>query len=133
MIDYLAGLRPGKIALWCYLIWYLNTVFFHFDGSPRLWLNSLAISVVVGIALQLSVAPPGHGGRDWWQVFRLFAMPFCVSSFSSLIKGQGFLFVFPPSPGELLVYSLGCALFVALVMAVKRLAPRARAGGGSPP
>ena len=39
---------------------------------------------------------------DRWQIFRLFLMPFCVSSFAALVKDAGFLLVFPPEPaGEL--------------------------------
>jgi hypothetical protein len=42
LLRYLSNLTPGKVALWCYLIWYLVTVTRHFDSSPRLWLSSLA-------------------------------------------------------------------------------------------
>lgn len=56
MLTYFSLLSRGRAVLWCYLLWYLVTVFFHFDPSPRLWLSSLGISLVIGIALQLSVA-----------------------------------------------------------------------------
>ena len=39
MIRYLANLPPGKMVLWCYLIWYCVTVAFHFDPSPQIWLS----------------------------------------------------------------------------------------------
>ena len=84
---YLTRLPPGKAVLWCYLIWYLSTVAHHFDPSPKLWLNALGISGVIGVALQLSVA--GATRPERWQTARLFMMPFGVSSFSALIKGQG--------------------------------------------
>ena len=120
LIHYLAHLPRGKIVLWCYLIWYLSTVVHHFDPAPRIWLNSVGISALIGIALILSV-----GGRavlaDRWQTFRLFAMPFCVSSFSALIKGQGFVLIVPPSPNELAA-SLGlCACFVTLVFGLRKI------------
>jgi hypothetical protein len=123
---YFASLSAGKTILWCYLIWYLVTVVNHFDPSPSIWLNSLGISVVIGIALLLSV---GTGSRtvDRWQTFRLFLMPFCVSSFSSLIKGRGYILIVPPVMSEQ-VTSVGlCAAFVLLAATLKRLRSEARA------
>ena len=118
MIRYLANLPPGKMVLWCYLIWYCVTVAFHFDPSQQIWLTSLGISAVIGIALMLSVARGPTPAR--WQTFRLFAMPFCVSSFSSLIKGQGFVLILPPRAIELAAALLACAGFLVLVGVVKR-------------
>jgi hypothetical protein len=108
MLTYFTNLRPGKVTLWCYLIWYFTTLITQFDSSPSLWLNSLGISAVIGTALLLSV----NGTKDPWQTFRLFLMPFCVSSFSSLIKGQGYILIFPPSPGALLLSIGSCGAFV---------------------
>jgi len=34
MIRYFCKLTKGKMVLWCYLIWYLVTVFFYFDPAP---------------------------------------------------------------------------------------------------
>jgi hypothetical protein len=60
------------------------------------------------------------GSADKWQTFRLFAMPFCVSSFSSLIKGQGFFLIIPPAITELAI-SLGlCCSFTLLVFVLRR-------------
>jgi hypothetical protein len=118
---YLARLTAGKIALWCFLIWYLATVIHHFDPAPSIWLNALGISAIVGVALYLSVREPGKPPPDKWTVLRLFVMPFCVSSFSSLIKGRGFVLVFPPDAHELAVSVAACALFVSIVLAVRRL------------
>ena len=115
MISYLSNLKTGKIVLWCYLIWYLSIVYFYFDPSLRIWLNAVGISVVIGIALNLSVSRPAGTKVDFWQTFRLFMMPFAVSSFSSLIKGQGFVLVFPPKRDELLIAGGLCLLFVLLV------------------
>jgi len=117
MIRYLVNLPKGKMVLWCYLLWYVVTVAFHFDPSPQIWLNSVGISAVIGIALMLSVAR--GPAPDRWQTFRLFAMPFCVSSFSSLIKGQGFVLIIPPRAVELAAAVLACACFIALVGFVK--------------
>lgn len=118
---YFASLRPGKVVLWCYLIWYLVTVVNHFDPSPRIWINSLGISAVIGFALLLSLSHSDIRKPDPWQTFRLFLMPFCVSSFSSLIKGQGFILVVPPLPSEQLTSVGLCVAFILLVVTLKRL------------
>jgi hypothetical protein len=120
LIKYLSSLQNGKVVLWCYLIWWGTTVIHHFDPSPSIWLNSLGISVVIGIALILSVGGLKSVTRDRWQTFRLFAMPFCVSSFSSLIKGKGFILVFPPSATELAISVGLCVAFIVLVIGLRK-------------
>ena len=125
MLNYLRNAAYGKIVLWCYLIWYCVTVFNHFDPSIHIWLNSAGISVVIGFALLLSVSGPGNPGGNRWQTFRLFAMPFCVSSFSSLIKGKGFILVFPPGPWELAASISACLLFFSAAFAIKRFPKKA--------
>ena len=121
-MGYLAKLTAGKIALWCFLIWYLATVIHHFDPTPAIWLNALGISAIIGIALYLSVLEPGKARPDRWTTMRLFLMPFCVSSFSQLIKGKGFVLVFPPDLHEIVISLGACALFVTFVLSIKRLA-----------
>ena len=115
-MRYFANLAPGKIALWCFLIWYLATVIHHFDATPAIWLNALGISAIIGVALYLSVREPGKPPPDNWTTLRLFLMPFCVSSFSSLIKGKGFVLIFPPSLHENAMALAACALFVVSVV-----------------
>jgi hypothetical protein len=88
-LKYLAKLSTGKIVLWCYLIWYLVTVVAHFEASPGLWLSSLGMSAIVGLGLLLSIQIQPLIPSNRWQTFRLFLMPFCVSSFSALTKGRG--------------------------------------------
>ncbi len=119
MLDYFASLSRGRAVLWCYLLWYLSTLYFHFDPSPRLWLNSAGISLVIGIALQLSVARTSGPPPDKWQTFRLFMMPFCVSSFSSLIKGTGYWLIVPPRLVEAGAAVGACVLFLLFVAAMK--------------
>lgn len=119
MLAYFSTLPWGRAVLWCYLLWYLVTVFFHFDPSPRLWLNSAGISVVIGIALQLSVARASGPPPDKWQTIRLFMMPFCVSSFSSLIKGAGYWLIIPPRAVEAGTAVGVCLLFLLFVAALK--------------
>lgn len=119
---YLKNLTLGRAVLWCYLIWYFVTVAHHFDPSPRLWLNSLGISALIGMGLVLSVSPQGGTsaiGR--WQLMRLFLMPFCVSSFASLTKNRGFVLVFSSNPSELTIALLACGGFLATVWAFKQV------------
>jgi hypothetical protein len=125
MITYFSSIQRGKVVLWCYLIWYLVVVGFYFDPSPRIWLNSIGISVVIGVALVLSVSGGGAPKADRWQTFRLFLMPFCVSSFSSLIKGNGFILIIPPKPVEQLVLAGACLGFLLFVALVRKLNPKA--------
>ena len=121
-MRYLAHLAPGKIVLWCFLVWYLATVVHHFDATPSIWLNALGISAIIGVALYLSVREPGKPPPDRWTTLRLFMMPFCVSSFSQLIKGQGFMLVFPPGAREFAMSLAAVAIFVAVVFTAKSVA-----------
>jgi hypothetical protein len=120
-LRYLSDLKPGKVTLWCYLIWYLVTVVAHFDASPGIWLSSLGISAVVGVALLLSVRGESAAPSNRWQTFRLFLMPFCVSSFSALIKGQGYILVLPSRTSELYLSLVLCAAFILSVYVLKRI------------
>ncbi|MDO8271765.1 MAG: hypothetical protein Q7U82_07560, partial [Gammaproteobacteria bacterium] len=56
LTRYLANLTTGKMVLWCYLIWYLVTVYFYFDPAISVWLNSMGLSVIIGVGLNLSVS-----------------------------------------------------------------------------
>lgn len=135
LLDYLTDLRPSQRVLWCYLLWYLFVVWRYFDASPSLWLSSLGISAIIGVALYLSTSRAGrtpvHLGR--WQVARLFMMPFGVSSYAALIKGHGFVLVFHPRWRDNLLAASACAFFVAGTLALRRLRmwpDRGRAGTG---
>jgi len=121
---YFATLSAGKVVLWCFLVWYLSTVIQHFDPTPGIWLNALGISAIIGVALYLSVREPGKPPPDRWTTLRLFLMPFCVSSFSQLIKGKGFVLVFPPDLGEIGVSVAACAAFVIVVWLLRQVAVR---------
>lgn len=124
MIGYFARIPTGKMVLWCYLVWYCVTLYFYFDPSIRIWLNAAGISLVIGIALMLSVSGPATAKKDPWQTFRLFMMPFGVSSFSSLIKGQGFILIIPPRPVEQWAAIGSCLVFLALVFLIKKICNR---------
>ena len=120
-LRYFASLEKGKLILWCYLIWNLVTLFNYFDPSPVIWLNSFGISVVIGFGLLLSVSNSGLKITDRWQTFRLFLMPICFSSFSSPIKGHGFILIATPSLAKLVFSVICCATFVVFVLKLKPL------------
>jgi hypothetical protein len=115
-MRYFQKLTAGGLALWCYFVWYAFFAVRYFDPSRALWLTSLGLAIIVGVALMISTSTQ----RLWsWQAFRLFAMPFFVSSFSALVKGRGFMLIFSPRLQENYI-ALGCvAAFCAFVGGVK--------------
>jgi hypothetical protein len=116
LLAYLSGLNGARQALWGYLIWYTVVLVRYFDPRPRLWLTSLGLSGIIGVALILSTAGTNATTRlDRWQVFRLFMMPFCVSSFAALVKDRGFILVFSTDWRDLLIGGLLIAAFLASV------------------
>ena len=120
---YLATLSTGRLILWCYFIWWAVVFVRYFDPSIRLWLTSLGLSGIIGVALYISTAGSGTTKvkLDRWQTFRLFLMPFCVSSFAALVKGQGFILIFSPRPEEILLAVGLCAALCIAVFALKSL------------
>ena len=122
-IEYLRDLSPTKRVLWCYLLWWVSMAWMHFDPSPRLWLTSLGISVVIGIGLVFSVRGDNAPRPDFWTMARLFMMPFCVSSFAALIKDRGFVLVFSPRLSENAVALGACGVFVLLSWSLRIGAP----------
>jgi hypothetical protein len=119
---YLASLSTGRLILWCYAIWYIVNVASHFDPRPRLWLTSLGLSGIIGFALFISTRHSSRGPTplDRWQIFRLFLMPFCVSSFAALVKDANYLLIFPPSWKQNAVGLLAISAFVLLVVLLKK-------------
>lgn len=116
---YFVNIKPGRLVLWCYLIWYCVTVFYHFDPSPKLWINSIGISIVIGTALMLSVSSAAR--NDHWQTFRLYWMPFAVSSFAALIKNKSYFVILSPDLSEVLTAVICCGIFLCTVGLVKYL------------
>jgi len=113
---YFVTIKPGRLVLWCYLIWYFVTLYFHFDPSPKIWMNSLGIGAVIGSALMLSVSGEV---RDYWQTFRLYWMPFAVSSFAALIKDKNYCVIFSPDIHEVGIALGMCIVFVLVVAIIK--------------
>lgn len=125
LMQYFYEIKLDKAILWCYLIWYVVVVYFYFDPSLKIWINSIGISAVIGTALLLSVSSGKAEERDYWQTFRLYLMPFCVSSFSALIKDQGFFIFISPKIQETLVAVLGCGLFLLVILVIKLIKNKA--------
>jgi hypothetical protein len=126
LLRYLANLSRGRLILWWYFIWYCVVLVRYFDPSLRLWLTSIGLSLIIGTALYLSTTA-GEENRvnlDFWKTLRLFLMPFFVSSFAAMVKGKGFVLIFSPHPGEILVAVAICAALSAVVFLVKRSHPR---------
>lgn len=123
LARYFATLNTGRTILWCYLLWWACNVALRFDARPRLWLTSLGLSAIIGTALVISTRTSSRGTTqlDRWQVFRLYLMPFCVSSFAALVKDAGYLLVFPPTLFE---NALGFSVMAAFLVLVRVLRGR---------
>lgn len=122
LFRYLRQLDRARVALWCYAVWYAVVLVRYFDASPALWMTSCGLSAIIGVALLLSTrAAMGAGRLGGWGVFRLFLMPFCVSSFAALVKGRGFFLIFPPSVWENALALGLCGAFCILVAVLKRM------------
>ena len=119
LIRYFSAIKLNKVVLWCYLIWYIATVYFYFDPSLKLWTDSIGISAVIGTGLLLNVSSGKADEGGQWQTFGLYLMPFCVSSFSALIKEQGFIVFVSPKIEETLTSVGICALFLTSVLVLK--------------
>ena len=121
LLRYLANLSTGRLILWCYLIWYGVVLVRYFDPSARLWLTSLGLSGIIGFALYLSTTAGSNPVKlDFWTKFRLFLMPFCVSSFAALVKEKRFVLIFSPKPAEIMTAVGLCALLCAVVAVLKK-------------
>jgi len=119
LVRYLANLNRGRLILWCYLIWYMVVLVRYFDPNPRLWGTSLGLALIIGFALYVSTTTGNKVILDRWQIFRLFLMPFCVSSFAALVKGRGFVLIFSPNLYEDAAAVLLCLLLCAFVAGLK--------------
>ncbi|MBX9879336.1 MAG: hypothetical protein K2Y22_12825 [Candidatus Obscuribacterales bacterium] len=124
MIRYLASLPPAKQILWGYFLWYLVFACLYFDADVRLWLTSLGIALIVGLALYTNAKSAGNTKLETWQTFRFFLTPFCVSSFSALVKGRDFILVFSPKLQDNLIAAGVIATAFCLTLFAKALKSR---------
>ncbi len=112
------------MVLWWYFIWWLVVLVRYFDPSLRLWLTSVGLSAIIGAALLINTTRSGKRRveLETWPALRLFVTPFCVSSFAALVKGKGFVLIFSPHVGEMVVAVGICvALWLATLIARRRL------------
>ncbi|GBD88214.1 hypothetical protein BMS3Abin03_02149 [bacterium BMS3Abin03] len=123
IFKYLSRLSLNRIILWSYLIWYLVISIIYFDTDLYLWGTSFGIGIIVYAALELST-----GDLSWrrihthyWESFRLFIIPFCVSSFSGLVKGYGFILIFSPILEEDILAIGAILLFIGIVLTIKKI------------
>ena len=126
LLRYLSTLTTGRIILWCYAIWYVVNVVHHFDSRPRLWLTSIGLSAIIGLAMLISTRTSSTGTTrlDRWQIFRLFLMPFCVSSFAALVKDAGYILIFPPTVRENIIGVTLILAFTGLILALRLARPK---------
>jgi hypothetical protein len=125
LVGYFAHLTGARAVLWCYLLWYVVVVTRYFEPNARLWLTSSGLSLIIGFALLLNArSGDGRISLNAWQRFRFFLAPFCVSSFSALVKGKGFVLVFSPNWRDLALGVAACAGFLALVGLARRVRTR---------
>lgn len=120
VIRYFARLRVPKLVLWCYLAWYVTVSACYLDPSPVIWLTALGMSAVIGVALIFATKVPGQP-MERWTVFRLFLFPFCVSSYSALIKGKGFFLIFPTEAKPLLAGIAACIAMLVFQASCRRV------------
>lgn len=122
IVRYLANLSAGRFVLWCYFIWWLVVLVRYFEPNPGLWLTSLGLAAIIGVALLINTTRSGRTRvrLEPWPTFRLFLTPFCVSSFAALVKGEGFVLIFSPRPGEMLVALAMCAGLGGAVLLARR-------------
>lgn len=57
-----------------------------------------------------------------WPTFRLYLMPFCVSSYSASVVGKNFILIFPPPVYENAIGLGACAAFLLLQRAIRSFA-----------
>jgi hypothetical protein len=113
--------------LFCYLLWYIYFIVRYFDPQIELWLRSLGIAILVGFVLNINSFCTMKGilnAHNKWQVFRFFAIPFCVSSFPVLIKDKGFFVFFSPIMTENVTVSSLCLMFLAICWISRRIVPQ---------
>jgi hypothetical protein len=122
VISYLRNLPPNRQILWSFVIWYAWFLLLYFDPNPGLWLTSTGVAVLVGFALMMSTGPVTQERfkTKFWECFRLFLCPLMVSSFSALVKGEGFIIVLSPLWWENLAGIALVGMFWAGTEAIKR-------------
>jgi hypothetical protein len=132
MARYLAGISAGRFILWCYFIYWVVIVVRYFEPSLQIWLTSVALSAIIGFALYVNTTRSGASRvrLGWWPTFRLFLTPFCVSSFSALVKGKDYPRLFEAALAAAACIALAMSIWVAR-RASRCVGPQGSAMAGS--
>lgn len=122
-LRYLARLEARRVLLWSALIWYAVTMARHATANPDIWLGAAGVAGVVGVILAANAIPPGGTWRalGFWPAARFFLIPFCVSSFSAVMREVGFVVIFPRNVADNLAAGGAVAAFLLLCGAARRL------------
>ena len=120
MIRYFSTINYPKRILWCYLVWYIAIVAQYFEPLFSMWVSSIGIAVIIGFALNLATNQKAQI-RDRWVVYRLYIFPFCVSSYSALIKDKGFFLLFPTELKPITIATVSCLSFLSFTFLCRRL------------
>jgi len=119
MFSYLYQLRVDKLLLWFYLIWYLTISTIYFSSDVMIWLTAAGLALIVGFALLLNNTgwPINFSTINRWQIMRFFLIPFCVSSYSILIRDKGCILIFPPDlkTNVIALSTMGCFFIFVLL------------------
>ena len=102
-----------------------GTVDIEFATGGRMRITGSVDASTVSALLLSTRAAIGSARLHGWGIFRLFLMPFCVSSFSALVKDRGFILIFAPNMQENLLALALCVAFVSLVTLLRGKRPRA--------
>mmetsp|Transcript_27707 Transcript_27707/g.51666 ORF Transcript_27707/g.51666 Transcript_27707/m.51666 type:complete len:126 (+) Transcript_27707:998-1375(+) len=92
--------RPPLIPMWFLLFWYIYIMGFYGANEGGVWGTAIGIMFIVGFMLTGNMyhAPFEKYWREKkWATFRVFIIPFCVSSYSASVSLQSdkFAFIFP--------------------------------------
>lgn len=122
--SYLTRLDARRLLLWSALLWYAVTMARHATADPRVWLGAAGIASVVGVMLAANAIPAGGSwrGLGFWPALRFFLIPFCVASFSSVMREVGLVVVFPRNLPDNLWAGGAVTAFLLLCAAARRLA-----------
>ena len=127
--DYRSHLRhssaPPLLLLFGFFSYYLAVVL-SFGGVLRIWLNAIVMSALVGVALN-AAAIGTTPIKKWvqegpWRCFRLFLVPFCVSSISAVRAANApvFFYLLPREQGPMTRALAACLAVPLLVKGLQK-------------
>lgn len=89
ILDCFINSSLGLKILWCYLFWYLFFLVRYFRWDVSLWLTSLCMSLIVGIALNFNAFGSIAGIRKERNKRKVFALiPISIFLIANLIVNK---------------------------------------------